>query len=498
LVGAKVTAPNASAILLTAILITNTLWLIFLMLLLGYGLVMFPLALWIKADPYNYLNIIQHEAATEFEKLTSAYSNIFLCISNIQKTERELKYDDKIDQNIIDALDKLVKNCPVDLSPFDAGGIITNKSTNNTTIGSLADYREKLYWDSALFTTSQGKLARLQTKIYFLEDLIDTINDDQADVIKWSFQKQGSRFEFMWYITIKPYLLRLCSLMCVILSICSYLGAISTINGINYKLSPYFILFHKEDINKSQILIMSLITIGYLCYITTWSLFQMKMSKLLELVSGKATWPIPMSINSRTIGCLVTPLSFYYLGWLHENGITHGDYLNSYNQEPINTIFAEFYGIKAAPVIGNPFNSFFPILMLCISGLAMANYLNFFLRIFRCSQFQFGPDEISDNILQNGKFKLVERKKLIKEAYKNILSDLDTNEHSKAFFKGFKLKSKFNSAAMISTITSDTSESINSTISSLDTSPKKPLFKKIETLSNSLQEYMSSHKIQPV
>jgi hypothetical protein len=168
-----------------------------------------------------------------------------------------------------------------------------------------------------------------------------------------------------------------------------------------------------------------------------------------------------MSINARILASLSTPLVFFYLGWVHENQIIGGDFELTYTGNKIYTIFSNFYQIKAIPIMGNPFNAFFPILMMCISFLSILNILNKILVTLKCPGLQFGKyDDISDIVLEEGKIKMSKRKKLIKKAYKNMLEQLnngntkntDKNKNLlREFFKGFFQQSKFHCATILLT-----------------------------------------------
>lgn len=137
------------------------------------------------------------------------------------------------------------------------------------------------------------------------------------------------------------------------------------------------------------------------------------------------------------------------MGWLHENRIIGGNFENTINGTPLYTIFSSFYRIQAIPIMGNPFNAFFPILMIIITVLTIFNFLNKILVLFNCGIFQFGQVDIKDDVLEEGKTKLLERKKLIKEAYRKAQEQSSsTNSRNERrflniFSKGFMKQSKF-------------------------------------------------------
>ena len=475
LVGCKVINFSVDAILLTSILITNTMWSIFLIFLLGYGLIMYPVSVWNRNDLNTRLLKIQYQAAIEFGKLTKSYSDIFLCIIDIKRTKRLLEEDKEENKKLIDAIQILIDNCPIELPFIDAGDIIIKKNINKTSIGSIASYHQKLYWDTAIFTTSQGKLSYLQMKVYFLDDLVNA--SDETQQISWSFKPIGTHNEYIWYLYIKPILYKIFAVMFGILSICSYLGIMGSIQGIPKNISPYFVIIHSEGITDIQIVFFVLVTIGYTCYITMWSLFSMKLSKVMELVKYNSTWPIPMSINTRILGCLSTPLVFFYLGWIHENRILGGTFENDYEGNDMHTIFSKFYQIKTIPIMGDSSSTFFPVLTMVISFLVMFNYLNKTLISLNCSGMQFDQCDIDNEILEKGKHKLYERKKLIKTAYTNTLNQMGTrSSFFSEFLSGFNEQSKYHHDWMLnnnideesnSSIISDEYDSMGSPVKSL-------------------------------
>lgn len=453
LIGTNAIQLNFNGIFLTSILITNIIWMVFLMLVLGYGLLMYPIDFWNRGNYQLRLNKLQHEIAKEFENVTQSYSDIFACISTIKQTEREINANPQQYQHLLKPLQILKHDIPIDIDlNTQLGNVIINKQVNEITIGSLANFREKLFWSNCVFTSSQGRLNSLQTKAHFLEDIMesdDAISEIDSKIegykhINWSFKEKSTYLEYLWFTSIKPKLYKLIGLIFAFLSICSYCCVISTIKGIPHYMSPYFDIINQKNIQPEVITFFSFITIGYMFFVIKWSLFEMKFFKSLTFVNNRSTWTTPMSINSRIFGSLVYPFIFVYLGWLHENGV------NDINDT--QTIFSNFYKMKEIPIFGNPANTGFQILLIIVSILTSLNMLNKFLVSIRCSDFQFGITEVSEDLLENGKAKLLKRKKLIKRAYKQSLQKLNDNVETNKkrqglmdFAVGFSKQSKFHS-----------------------------------------------------
>lgn len=88
--GEGVVDPNASAVLLTIVLLSNTIGLIVIMLLLGYGLVSFPQMLWHKGNLKRQLNIAQQKAASRFKDLGELSLNMSMAVADVMKTKQEV------------------------------------------------------------------------------------------------------------------------------------------------------------------------------------------------------------------------------------------------------------------------------------------------------------------------------------------------------------------------------------------------------------------------
>lgn len=432
---AKTIKLNFNVLFLTSMLITNTTWMTFLMLLMGYGLISYPIDIWKRSNYETRLSLIQKEISLEFELVAKAYANIYMIALNIQETKKKILSMKEYDKNIMYAIETLLLNIPIDLN-FTGGNmngkIICNTETGKITIGALAYYSEQLYLANLIFTTSQGTLNKLQSKAYYLEDIVNNIKsitniknefDDNKTLI-WSFKPSSSYVEYIWYIHIKPVCYKLFAVLCGILSMCSYLGIMSLIYDVPKNISVYFLIIHNNKISQIAIAIFSFVTIGYLWLVIRWALFETKIFRSVKLVGNKVSWPTTMSINSRIFGSLILPLIFFYLGWVHENGISNNNTNNNTNNtsEKINTVFSEFYKMKLIPIAGNSLNMFFPILIISFSLLTILKQLNNFLEKIKCGNLKFGINYSDIKNLDEAKNILTHRKKLLKNAYINMLN----------------------------------------------------------------------------
>ena len=83
-----------------------------------------------------------------------------------------------------------------------------------------------------------------------------------------------------------------------------------------------------------------------------WSIFQMRIADMMELLPGQKTAPNSLSVNARVCAKFAAPLCFFYLGWIFENGTKTGVWTEGMDGSTKLTAFARFYQIQVIPVVG--------------------------------------------------------------------------------------------------------------------------------------------------
>jgi hypothetical protein len=91
LVGEGVIQASGDAVLLTMVLLSNTCYLLVMMLFLGYGLVAFPIHLWEKGSLTRELNVMEQKAAARYKTLGEASINMGLVVADVMKTKTEVR-----------------------------------------------------------------------------------------------------------------------------------------------------------------------------------------------------------------------------------------------------------------------------------------------------------------------------------------------------------------------------------------------------------------------
>jgi hypothetical protein len=90
LLAKKVVDSSASALELSAVIVTNTVYETMLMFLLGYGIVEFPRSLWKNSDLNGYWLKVQNKAAYEFKNISDAQLNVSLVVADVIKTKEQV------------------------------------------------------------------------------------------------------------------------------------------------------------------------------------------------------------------------------------------------------------------------------------------------------------------------------------------------------------------------------------------------------------------------
>ncbi len=91
LIGQKVVPSDASALKLALVIVTNTVYELGLMFLLGYALVEYPRALWSMSKLDFYLLKIQMKAASEFKEISEHQLTVSLVVGDVLKTKAHVR-----------------------------------------------------------------------------------------------------------------------------------------------------------------------------------------------------------------------------------------------------------------------------------------------------------------------------------------------------------------------------------------------------------------------
>jgi len=227
-----------------------------------------------------------------------------------------------------------VVECPSEFRSDRMGKVAVNKA-GQVTVDTLAALRTRLNTLKDQYKMAQAKIDVTKLQAYRLEDIVAAKNANNghgSQVIRWTLVDQDStRNGYLWEVSVKPILFKISAVCCAVLSLFSFLGVVCSMQGVSNNVSVYYLAVHDKLSSSGGITIFILVTMGYVIYITIWSLFQIRLAGLMELVPYRTT-PESLSFNVRMIARLAAPLAFFFLGWISENGIKSGSW--QYNNAP--------------------------------------------------------------------------------------------------------------------------------------------------------------------
>ena len=223
----------------------------------------------------------------------------------------------------------LSPECPLDKFRSSGGGEVAVTRSGQITIDTLADLRLRLNYAKDRYRLAEAQLEETKLMAYYLEDIVNARNQNKLSgevCIHWSFSHPpSSALQYYWFVHVRPMILACASILCVCLSLLSFLGIVGSIQGVDFNVSLYWKIVHMGTHSGSGpgVVIFVLLTLGYIAAVTNWAMFQIKIAGSMEMVAFRTT-PESLSFNARMVSRLSAPLAFFYLGWLAENGTEDG------------------------------------------------------------------------------------------------------------------------------------------------------------------------------
>jgi len=328
LIGMKEVPSSAVGLKTTLVTMTTLIFETILMFLLGYGYIELPKSLWKQGSPEAMLLKMQAKAATDFVAFQAAQMDCQKQASSVLKTKE--KVGSGGEPQVQEALSIMLAECPQEFKSARMGDVAADKA-GKVTIDTLAALRTRLNITKATYRMAQARLENTQMGAYICEDLVDAKNRnnrrherfDGQRIIKWQLKGcDSTEGEYRWLLLRRPLLCRVSAIILGLLSFFCVIGAICSIKGVPRPSSPFFAIVHAPTNRRGGIAFFVALTFGYTVVVALWALLQLK-SLGFELVKGRTT-PYSLSAYFRMVASLAFPLTFFYLGWVGENGIDKG------------------------------------------------------------------------------------------------------------------------------------------------------------------------------
>lgn len=345
LIGSKEVPSSPTGLKIVLVCVTNAIYETMLMFLLGYGYVELPKMFWLQGNHEALLIRMQTKVSTDLAAFQASQLEVQKAAASCLKTKEKLGAGGE--PQVQEAMSIMLAECPQEFRSSRSGEVAADK-TGKVTIDTLAALRTRLNVTKASYRMSQARLENTQLGAYIAEDLVDAKNrnnrrHDKYDgqrVIHWQLRGCDSTGgEYRWQMEIRPKLCRIVAICLGLLSLLSIVGGVSSMHGVPKQSSLYFVLVHMPTGSRGSIAFFIILTFGYTIVVALWSLLQLR-SLGFELVKGRTT-PFSLSACFRMIASLAFPLTFFYLGWLGENG-TESTGAWMYFSEPRNHTYPSF------------------------------------------------------------------------------------------------------------------------------------------------------------
>ena len=324
LIGGKEVPSSPVGLKIVLVTLTTAIYETILMFLLGYGYVELPKLLWNQGNHQHRLLTMQAKASADFASFRAAQFEVQKVTASVLKTKE--KVGTSGEALVQEALSIMLAECPQEFKSARLGEVAADK-TGKVTIDTLAALRTRLNITKSTYRMAQARLETTQLGSYMAEDMVDASNRnnrrnekfDGQKVIRWQLKGcESSLAEYRWLMVHQPFLCRIAAVFCGVLSLLSLIGAMSSMKGVPKQSSMFFAVVHAPTESRGGIAFFISLTFGYSVIVALWSLLQLK-SLGFELVFGRTT-PYNLSACFRMVASIAFPLTFFYLGWMGENG----------------------------------------------------------------------------------------------------------------------------------------------------------------------------------
>lgn len=404
--GGYVDSGSASKVLgAVAVSVSNTVGLVAIVLLLGYALVEYPRSIFISSQYHEQLHKIEMRFAAEVKRLQEARLDATQTVADAYATKDEV--DRSCDPILMGMAEKVISDCPAEFTSKTIGNVRRGRD-GSVGVKELATLRQQVNWNRSYLRATERNWETLAMEAFYLQDVLKS---ERESTIQWSplffHGERGSERQRDWIVKWRPRLLAGASFVATIMSIFVLLGQVGLMAGYRSGVSVWSTALHDDSASGAGIMWFALFTLGFLCALVFWSLFQVRLTfggvSMMEIIPEQQTTGYSMLMNAYLCTRLAPPLAFYYLSLVFESGI-----VSSPDEDGRPTAFARFYGqnLEVVPFIGDNFTVFFPVLILAIAALQLANVLNRFFVAIRMPQLQFGDELVDETLLMEGKKQL--------------------------------------------------------------------------------------------
>ena len=363
----------------TAILISNTLGLLMVIVLLSIGLVRIPRNLWrLSRRPIMMKHYLWHisDAHQEYEVAKRALMNVYKVVRNADRQLSKHDHNRKYLEKVIAAI-----------SSDEWANVVIGEGDYVASYDGMVALHGKVLaaqWDQV---RTQAVYLDFLQKALRLEDVLEHSRSSQVfwrSAIRWSFASKRNywgamivnRVESWYYRYVEPLFLKLLALFCALLSVTVIWTEVTqfSLSFLNVDLSLFSLMLNTAY-TPFAVEMLVWIPVTYLTLCIFSSLFSIRVFSYYRFLPGGGTNARTLLMSASYMGRLVPPLIFNYMLMIHCGPNLVRD-----------SAFSELMGTME---VGGIFNLFFPVVLVVLVGIVLLNLGDRILAVFRVRQFQY-------------------------------------------------------------------------------------------------------------
>ncbi|KAJ3247195.1 LMBR1 domain-containing protein 2 [Chytriomyces hyalinus] len=364
IVAVKFTTESLTAILMAA---ANAWGLLLCTCMLGYGLVEIPRDLWATASPARRLRALEIAAPRSKEKMIDSEAEVYEVARELATLNHKVPDADPLRVHI----DLLLSKCPLAMDEKVRGDVDRRGRAKEVTLDDLKALHARIKYSMTLSERHQAQYRFLLERAWFLSDVVDNANSPDwmfksVFVKPWNSEVDMVRFRvlWLWYLWIRPALIYVFSVVFILASV-ALIWSESTFGIKSVPLSIPALLLKNNFISYASLEFISISFLIYMCTCAYSTLFKIKIFDYYVIVPEHCTDEPSLLFVGAYLCRLTFPLCYNFLNMVSDDE---------------NSVFVEYQGkaIDLAPLLGDSFNTWVPLLVLIVSTIT---YLNLFGRI---------------------------------------------------------------------------------------------------------------------
>lgn len=381
--------------------LSNTYGLIVIIALLGYGLVEIPRIFWRRSFPETRLKWHYHRVGRASEKLTDSSDELEKVLAIVLATSQQIP---RADAHLRQYMDMIIKYAD-DYSPVRLEALARSKVSIDrleesdldyaTGVPSLASLRGRLKLAVANFVGCSGEYVDYVKKAISLEAVCKA---RLHGVTVPPNGKKGRWAELQWAYKCRgrPWVLRGMAVLAGAASAVVVWSEATIGSGINPDLSPFSLMIRAGgSANEFAEQMLVALPLAYMCACSYFSLLKLGTWSFYHVVPG-GTWAYSLLLSASQMARFAAPLCFNYLHVIRMNDVASGGQ---------SMVFFQKMGAMNSdvPVLGQDFNTWFPLTMLVYVALLALNWWESCCsRIFIANRFRFEAESADDEHTTRG------------------------------------------------------------------------------------------------